>query len=167
MLTVCLATINNNKNSGMLIFFHFKWKKKQASLCYMHCAFSYTFPNPIFFFFILVFLKNIKSDAIFLETAHVQKVKIAMVRWRDKDGAMTRYSIALSSHLTSPSLHRTVASSHNRHRTVIPSCHRHSALVIAFRHRSIDPELDGAIVNFVAWSGFHIVRANKVNVNQT
>ena len=56
-----------------------------------------------------------------------------------------------------PTQHRTISSLHHRHRTIAPLLHRHHTGVIEFsRHRSIDPNLDGAIVNYMALTGFHI-----------
>lgn len=58
-----------------------------------------------------------------------------------------------------PTQHRTTSSSHHRYRTIAPLLHRHHTSVIEFsRHRSIDPNLDGAIVNYLALSGFHTKR---------
>lgn len=55
-----------------------------------------------------------------------------------------------------PTQHRTTSSSHHRYCTIAPLLHRHHTSIIEFsRHRSIDPNLDGAIVNYIALSGFH------------
>lgn len=87
------------------------------------------------------------------------------LRWRDTAMMMpldNRFTVVFPLSSTNrifaivPTQHRTTSSSHHRHRTIASLLHRHHTSVIEFsRHRSIDPDLDGAIVNYIALSGFH------------
>ena len=78
--------------------------------------------------------------------AHVQKS-----RYRKVAIAMTRKNIASSS---SHHHHRVIASSPPYHRDI---ANRISVIALLHhRHRSIDPNLVGPIVNYLALSGFNI-----------
>lgn len=86
----------------------------------------------------------------------------------DRELTMTRYSIA-----SSKSHHRVIAIVSSCHCAIVSSCHRtiiislshHRIIVIALSHHrfivialsrlcTIDPNLDGAIVSYMALSGF-------------
>lgn len=78
----------------------------------------------------------------------------------DRELTMTRYSIA-----SSISHHRVIAIVSSCHRTIIISLSHHRIIVIALSHHrfivialsrlcTIDPNLDGAIVSYMALSGF-------------
>ena len=79
-----------------------------------------------------------------------------MVRWRDDDGAMARWSIAPSRYryraiVLSSSHHRAIVIAPSLHRAITPSSSLHRVIVIApsrHRHRAIAPSTYKSMVRW-------------------